>query len=193
MKLLLESPAEFLAPLSSPPERVFISEITGEFGNAVLTGTSNGLLGLRLNRGLSDVAENISLRWGSEIIYDDTPFGTANGNIRDNIRAYLDGDTVTVKAAVQPVMLTLFTVNVHKYISRIPFGETCSYGEIAAAMGKPGASRAVGTACGKNSVLIVVPCHRVVASHGLGGFGAGLDLKKRLLKLEGIAPPGISL
>ncbi|MFC1489616.1 methylated-DNA--[protein]-cysteine S-methyltransferase [Candidatus Latescibacterota bacterium] len=186
MKLLRESPAEFLAPLYKPPERVFFSEISGIFGNAVLTGTSNGLLGLHLNRRLSDIAENISLRWGSEIIYDDSPFGEAHENISENVRAYLNGDTVTLKAVVQPVMLTPFTVNVHKYISRIPFGETLSYGDIADAMGKPGAARAVGAACGKNSVLIVVPCHRVVAANGIGGFSAGLDLKKRLLEFENI-------
>ncbi|MFC1551743.1 methylated-DNA--[protein]-cysteine S-methyltransferase [Candidatus Latescibacterota bacterium] len=184
MKLLRESPAEFLAPLSSPPETVFISEITGDFGNAVLTGTSNGLLGLRLNRSLTDVAETVSLKWGSEIICDDSPFGPANNNIREHIRGYLDGNDVTVGVVIQPVMLTQFTVDVHRYVSRIPFGETCSYGEIAAYMGNPGAARAVGTACGKNSALIAVPCHRVVASNGIGGFGLDINLKKQLLALE---------
>ncbi|MFC1539807.1 methylated-DNA--[protein]-cysteine S-methyltransferase [Candidatus Latescibacterota bacterium] len=187
MKLLQESPVEFLDPLYHPPEKVFITEITGKFGNAVLVGTSNGLLSLRLNRRHSDVAETISLRWGSEIIFDESPFRVTNNNIKETVRAFLDGNSVPIKAVVQPVMLTPFTVNVHRYISRIPFGETYSYGEIAAAMGNPRASRAVGTACGKNSVLIVVPCHRVVASNGLGGFGAGLDLKKRLLTHEGVS------
>ena len=67
----------------------------------------------------------------------------------------------------------------------IPRGETRSYAWIAKRIGKPGAVRAVGTACGANPVPIVVPCHRVIASDGsLGGFGGGLAMKKRLLRLE---------
>ncbi len=68
----------------------------------------------------------------------------------------------------------------------IPRGETRSYAWIAKKIGKPNATRAVGAACGANPVPIIVPCHRVIASDGsLGGFGGGLPLKRRLLKLEG--------
>ena len=68
----------------------------------------------------------------------------------------------------------------------IPFGEIMSYGQLAAAIGKPTASRAVGGACARNPLLIVVPCHRVVASSGkLTGFAAGLQMKQALLELEG--------
>jgi methylated-DNA-[protein]-cysteine S-methyltransferase len=70
-------------------------------------------------------------------------------------------------------------------LRRIPYGATASYGEIAARIGKPGAARAVGTANNKNPIPLVIPCHRVVAAGGkLGGFGGGLELKKRLLGLE---------
>jgi O-6-methylguanine DNA methyltransferase len=67
----------------------------------------------------------------------------------------------------------------------IPFGETITYGEQAVRMGKPGASRAVGSANGRNPVPILVPCHRVVASAGLGGYSGGLDRKVKLLAIEG--------
>lgn len=68
----------------------------------------------------------------------------------------------------------------------IPHGRTRTYGEIAAAVGRPGAARAVGQALGANPVPLLVPCHRVVAAGGgLGGFTGGLDLKARLLALEG--------
>ncbi len=67
----------------------------------------------------------------------------------------------------------------------IPYGETRSYGELAAAIGRPGASRAVGLANGRNPVAIVVPCHRVIGADGsLTGFGGGLDRKRHLLALE---------
>ncbi|MBQ8617603.1 MAG: methylated-DNA--[Clostridia bacterium] len=68
----------------------------------------------------------------------------------------------------------------------IPFGEISTYGKIAAALGKPKASRAVGGACSRNPLLIVVPCHRVIAGTGkLTGFAAGLAMKRSLLALEG--------
>ncbi len=70
-------------------------------------------------------------------------------------------------------------------IRAIPPGDAWTYGEVAAAIGKPGAARAVGGALGRNRVPVIVPCHRVVAANGLGGFGLGLDAKKALLQAEG--------
>jgi O-6-methylguanine DNA methyltransferase len=68
----------------------------------------------------------------------------------------------------------------------IPYGETRTYADIARAVGKPNAFRAVGMANNRNPVAIVVPCHRVIASDGtLCGYGGGLDLKRKLLELEG--------
>lgn len=77
-----------------------------------------------------------------------------------------------------------FEKKVYRAVMKIPYGETRTYGDIAEALGNPQASRAVGNALGKNPLLIVVPCHRVVASDGLGGFGGGLFLKKALLDHE---------
>jgi O-6-methylguanine DNA methyltransferase len=68
----------------------------------------------------------------------------------------------------------------------IPYGETRSYGDMARAVGKPTAFRAVGMANNRNPIAIVVPCHRVIASDGtLCGYGGGLDVKRKLLELEG--------
>jgi methylated-DNA-[protein]-cysteine S-methyltransferase len=67
-------------------------------------------------------------------------------------------------------------------------GETISYGALAAAVGHPGAARAVGSVMANNPVPIIIPCHRVLASDGtLGGYGGGLDMKRGLLKIEGAA------
>ena len=69
----------------------------------------------------------------------------------------------------------------------IPYGRTKSYAEIAREVGRPGAFRAVGQANHRNPVAIVVPCHRVITSDGrLGGYGGGLDTKRKLLRLEGV-------
>ena len=81
---------------------------------------------------------------------------------------------------------TPFQRTVWKALLTIPFGQTRSYGQIAKQVGRPSASRAVGAANGRNPVSIVAPCHRVVGSTGaLTGFGGGLDVKERLLRLEG--------
>ncbi|HSH00265.1 MAG TPA: methylated-DNA--[protein]-cysteine S-methyltransferase [candidate division Zixibacteria bacterium] len=70
-------------------------------------------------------------------------------------------------------------------VMKIPYGQTRSYGEVAAMVGNPRACRAVGNANATNPLPLVIPCHRVVAAHGLGGYGGGEALKKRLLELEG--------
>ena len=80
---------------------------------------------------------------------------------------------------------TRFQLQVWRALLGIPYGETRSYGEIARAVGRPKAARAVGMANHSNPVAIVVPCHRVVASDGsLGGYAGGLEMKSRLLALE---------
>jgi methylated-DNA-[protein]-cysteine S-methyltransferase len=80
---------------------------------------------------------------------------------------------------------TEFQRAVWREIAAIPYGETRTYGEIAAAAGNPRAVRAAGTATGNNPVPILIPCHRVIAAKGrLGGFSGGLDAKRRLLALE---------
>jgi methylated-DNA-[protein]-cysteine S-methyltransferase len=76
-------------------------------------------------------------------------------------------------------------------LCRIPYGQTCTYAEIANAVGRPQAFRAVGQANHTNPVPIIVPCHRVVGANGtLTGYGGGLDLKEKLLRLEGVALQG---
>lgn len=80
---------------------------------------------------------------------------------------------------------TEFQRAVWREIAAIPYGETRTYGTIAAAAGSPRAVRAAGTATGNNPVPILIPCHRVIAAQGrLGGFSGGLDAKRRLLALE---------
>lgn len=83
---------------------------------------------------------------------------------------------------------TEFQQAVWRGMLRIDFGRTCSYGQLAAAIGRPKAVRALGGACGANPIPVLIPCHRVLAAQrGLGGFGGGLDWKRKLLALEGSA------
>lgn len=80
---------------------------------------------------------------------------------------------------------TPFQLAVWDALRRIPYGEVCSYGEIAAAIGNPKACRAVGMACNRNPLWIVTPCHRVVGGdRSLTGYAGGLEMKRALLELE---------
>lgn len=82
---------------------------------------------------------------------------------------------------------TEFQRAVWREMQKIPRGQTRTYGEIAKAIGRSNAVRAVGSACGANPLPLFIPCHRVVAKNGPGGFGSGLPWKMLLLKLEGCA------
>lgn len=102
----------------------------------------------------------------------------------DQIRDYLGGRRFEFNVPLQ-LRGTVFQVCVWRQLMRIPFGSVQSYGEIAAAIGNGGASRAVGNANGRNHIPLFIPCHRVIAAGGkLGGFTGGLGLKKRLLAHE---------
>jgi methylated-DNA-[protein]-cysteine S-methyltransferase len=81
---------------------------------------------------------------------------------------------------------TDFQRAVWQELQRIPYGETISYGELARRVGRPNGPRAVGQANGANPIPIIVPCHRVLASNGIGGYGGGLPLKRALLAVEGV-------
>jgi methylated-DNA-[protein]-cysteine S-methyltransferase len=81
---------------------------------------------------------------------------------------------------------TAFQKQVWTELSRIPYGTTISYGELARRVGRPNGPRAVGQANGRNPIPIIVPCHRVVAGNGIGGYGGGLPMKRALLAVEGV-------
>jgi methylated-DNA-[protein]-cysteine S-methyltransferase len=81
---------------------------------------------------------------------------------------------------------TAFQREVWAELARIPYGETITYGELARRVGRPKGPRAVGQANGKNPIPIIVPCHRVLAGNGIGGYGGGLLMKRALLAVEGV-------
>jgi O-6-methylguanine DNA methyltransferase len=84
---------------------------------------------------------------------------------------------------------TEFQQRLWEELLRIAPGETRSYGELARTLRRPGAARAIGSACGANPIPLLIPCHRVLAANGkIGGFSGGLEWKRRLLALEGVFP-----
>lgn len=102
----------------------------------------------------------------------------------EQLSEYFQGTRTQFSIKLQPKG-TDFQKKVWQQLSKIPYGETTHYGEIAKRIGNPKGSRAVGLANGKNPIPIIVPCHRVIGKDGsLTGFGGGLEIKKQLLALE---------
>jgi methylated-DNA-[protein]-cysteine S-methyltransferase len=102
------------------------------------------------------------------------------------LNRYFQGESIQFEYPLDLRRQTPFQRKVLEAIRKIPYGTTRSYGEIAAAVGSPGACRAVGAVAAKNPFPLVIPCHRVVGADGrLVGFSSGLPLKERLLRLEG--------
>ncbi|QZH68011.1 methylated-DNA--[protein]-cysteine S-methyltransferase [Mycolicibacterium farcinogenes] len=111
---------------------------------------------------------------------DDTAFGEAV----EQLSEYFVGERTEFDLELDMVG-TQFQRRVWQALQAIPYGETCSYGEIARQIGSPSAFRAVGLANGHNPIGIIVPCHRVIGANGsLTGYGGGLDRKRMLLELE---------
>ena len=111
--------------------------------------------------------------------------GTAGPAIRAALAAYFEGDPAALDALAVRTGGSAFQQRVWAALRAIPYGTTTSYGRLAAQLGVPSASRAVGLANGANPVSIVVPCHRVIGSDGkLTGYGGGLERKAWLLRHE---------
>ncbi|MGX7677216.1 methylated-DNA--[protein]-cysteine S-methyltransferase [Plantactinospora sp. DSM 117369] len=101
------------------------------------------------------------------------------------LRAYFAGELTEFAVPLSVRRGSEFERAVWTEMSKIPYGETRTYGEVAAAVGDPGAARAVGVACNRNPIPVIVPCHRIVGAGGkLVGFGGGLPRKRQLLELE---------
>jgi methylated-DNA-[protein]-cysteine S-methyltransferase len=146
----------------------------GEFSAAV---NETGALAATAFGGLAALKKRVPLAaW----IHDPAALGAVRRQIDDFLSGRRTGFTVKVDAAG-----TSFQQAVWGALRRIPFGQTRSYAEIAAAIGRPGAARAVGRANATNPVCVVVPCHRVIGADGsLTGFAFGEKIKRRLLELE---------
>ncbi len=124
--------------------------------------------------------------WNDELCRDvsllDAPVDKPTGN--DPVSEWLDAYFAGKMLSLPPLAAarTPFQASMRHYLLSIPRGETLSYGEAAKLLGT--APRALGQALGANLLPIIIPCHRVVAAHGLGGFSCGLEWKRRLLAFE---------
>ncbi len=111
------------------------------------------------------------------------PKNTFAYKVKTELDEYFEGERETFSIRFK-LNGTEFQKSVWKEMTKIKYSKTISYKDVAQRINKPKALRAVGTACGRNPVAVVVPCHRIVSSSGLGGFGGGLWRKKWLLNHE---------
>lgn len=131
----------------------------------------------------ADEAAVTAIRFGAGGAQDTSPLLDA---AEAQLREYFAGARRTFDLPLAPHG-TAFQQRVWAALRAIPYGETRTYGELAAAIGSPNASRAVGMANHRNPISIVIPCHRVIGANGtLTGYAGGLEIKQKLLALEGI-------
>jgi methylated-DNA-[protein]-cysteine S-methyltransferase len=160
------------------PSSLATREADSPFGPLTIVGSTSGLRAILWpgdNPARAGLASGVPLRAGSVDLLDETAHQLA---------AYFAGSRTTFDLALD-LHGTPFQLAAWRALEEIPYGETRTYAEQAARLGRPDAVRAVGAANGRNPLSIVLPCHRVVGSNGgLTGFAAGLDVKRRLLAFE---------
>ena len=151
------------------------------FGWQAAVCSDKGLRYLTLPKGSRREAVDEARRAYPEAVEDPRAFVS----LEADLRRYFAGDRVDLSRHAADIELTDFQRRVHDACAAIPYGSTMTYGALAAKVGRPGAARAVGRVMATNPVPLVHPCHRVLASGGgLGGFGGGLPMKRRLLAME---------
>jgi methylated-DNA-[protein]-cysteine S-methyltransferase len=161
--------------------RIVLSRYEAPIGPLVLAAEGDALLALEFQHRSKGIRARMkAANPGAEV-----EEGTLSKKIASELEAYFGGDTRALDRVEVRTAGTPFQREVWATLRRIPAGQVWSYQQLARAVGRPKASRAVGSANGANPVALVVPCHRVIATGGkLGGYGGGLHLKEWLLRHE---------
>ena len=155
---------------------IYFTEFASPIGTIQLRGTDAALTGVFMEDHRYEPARPVGA------VRDAAPLRSAQRELEE----YFAGERREFSVALAPVG-TPFQMRVWQALRAIPYGETISYLDLAQRVGSPRGFRAVGQANGHNPISIIVPCHRVIAADGsLGGYGGGLDRKRKLLELEGV-------
>jgi methylated-DNA-[protein]-cysteine S-methyltransferase len=160
-------------------------------GPLLLAATRDGLVNVvfHATEAVRDkTLERLASRLGTEPV--EAPGSPLLAEPIRQIEAYFAGERHDFELPLDWSLISGFNREVLRELaSGVPFGSVVGYGELAGRVGQPGAAQAVGAAMGANPLPVVVPCHRVVESDGgIGGFGGGLETKRKLLALEGVLP-----
>ena len=163
-------------------ERIYYSSLETPIGIMWAAASEKGLVQFNISDNKEDFMKELKARIQAEYIEDASRFK----ELKLELDRYFKGERLIFSGPFD-MRGTPFQVDVWKTIHCIPNGKLTSYGGIAKQIGRPKAVRAVGNAVGDNPLSLIVPCHRVVYSNGgIGGFGSGLEWKRKLLAQEGI-------
>jgi methylated-DNA-[protein]-cysteine S-methyltransferase len=172
-------------------QRVVWAVIDSDIGPLMLAATADGLVNVVFHAtdAVRDRAlERLAARLGGEPVQD--PEAPLLAEAAGQLRAYFAGERHDFALRLDWSLISGFNRQVLRELaSGVPYGSVVGYGDLAGRVGQPGGAQAVGAAMGANPLPLVVPCHRVVESDGgIGGFGGGLETKRKLLALEGVLP-----
>jgi methylated-DNA-[protein]-cysteine S-methyltransferase len=162
---------------------VAYATVDSPFGRLLVAGTDRGIVKLGLpNQDVDEVLSRLAARVSPRVLEAPERLDPA----RRQLDEYFEGRLKAFDVPVDWRLSKGFADKVLHAVARIPYGETLSYGEVAAEAGNPRAFRAAGTACGINPVPLIVPCHRVIQAGGKpGNYGGGPEMKRALLEFEG--------
>ncbi|MFF5530928.1 methylated-DNA--[protein]-cysteine S-methyltransferase [Streptomyces cinerochromogenes] len=172
-------------------QRVVWAVVGTDIGPLMLAATRDGLVNVvfHASDAVRDRAlERLAARLGGEPVED--PGSPLLAEAARQLRAYFSGERHHFDLPLDWSLISGFNRQVLRELaSGVPYGTVVGYGDLAGRVGQPGGAQAVGAAMGANPLPVVVPCHRVVESDGgIGGFGGGLETKRKLLALEGVLP-----
>lgn len=167
-----ETAVRFREPLPGP---TYHTRVDSPLGELTLYGDGEALGGV-----LTPPKEGVSRAIPENWVLDAKPFA----EVERQLAAYFAGELTEFDLPLAPAG-TAWQLRVWRALTTIPYGATAGYGQLAEELGRPTASRAVGTANGRNPISIIVPCHRVIGANGsLTGYAGGLERKQYLLGLE---------
>ncbi|MEU9899231.1 methylated-DNA--[protein]-cysteine S-methyltransferase [Streptomyces phaeochromogenes] len=172
-------------------QRVVWAVVDSDIGPLLLAATDEGLVsvGFHATDTVRDKAlDRLASRFGTEPV--EAPESPLLAEAIRQVAAYFAGERKDFELPLDWSLLSGFNRQVLRELaSGVRYGSVVGYGDLARRVGQPGAAQAVGMAMGANPLPVVVPCHRVVESDGgIGGFGGGLETKRKLLALEGVLP-----
>ncbi|MEU8536705.1 methylated-DNA--[protein]-cysteine S-methyltransferase [Streptomyces parvulus] len=173
-------------------ERRVVWAVVGTgIGPLLLAATDDGLVNVvfHATEATRDQAlDRLAARLGAEPV--EAPGSPLLAEAIRQVEAYFAGNRQDFELPLDWSLISGFNRQVLRALAAgVPYGSVVGYGDLAGRVGRPGAAQAVGMAMGANPLPVVVPCHRVVESDGgIGGFGGGVETKRRLLALEGVLP-----
>lgn len=162
--------------------KIHYAVLESKLGKILVTRTERGLNYLFFHQPTwGKFFEEMGKRKDFELVKSENRFS----NLKKQLNQYFSGKKIKFEEKLDLSSGTPFEQKVWKKMLQIPYGKTITYKKLASLVGSSKKARAVGNACAKNPVSIIVPCHRIIKSDGgLGGYGGGIERKRRLLEIE---------